>query len=172
MQPRWGWGIYWGAQPWADGCNPVGIEEGGRGFISQCAGDGLVQQRLRPRLQRGVLPPVEAREALGFFRHPCCCSGYPSPCSLRGCAAGSAEWLCFFKDALSCKAVASKPSSSGGVAGRRFGARHELMNESSIGGSNARLNGSGGSLAEVEGPNGLPGRARRRVFLVHAAWED
>jgi len=33
---------------------------------SQCSGEGLVQQRLLQRLQRGVLPGVKAGEALGF----------------------------------------------------------------------------------------------------------
>ena len=33
--------------------------------LLQCAGEGLVQQRLLQRLQRGVLPLVEAGEALG-----------------------------------------------------------------------------------------------------------
>ena len=45
-----------------------GIEKGVRAFISQCSGEGLVQQRLLQRLQRGELPLVEAGEALGFFR--------------------------------------------------------------------------------------------------------
>ena len=35
---------------------------------SQFSSEGLVQQRLLQRLQRGVLPLVEAGEALGFFR--------------------------------------------------------------------------------------------------------
>ena len=35
---------------------------------SQFSGEGLVQQRLLQRLQRGVLPLGEAGEALGFFR--------------------------------------------------------------------------------------------------------
>ena len=34
---------------------------------SQFSGEGLVQQRLLQRLQRSVLPLVEAGEALGFF---------------------------------------------------------------------------------------------------------
>ena len=43
------------------------VVAGAGGFISQCAGEGLVQERLLQRLQRGVLPLVEAGEALGFF---------------------------------------------------------------------------------------------------------
>ena len=36
------------------------------GKVLQLAGEGLVQQRLFQRLQRGELPLVEAREALGY----------------------------------------------------------------------------------------------------------
>jgi hypothetical protein len=40
------------------------------GVFLQLSGEGLVQQRLLQRLQRGELPPVEAREALGVgFAH-------------------------------------------------------------------------------------------------------
>ena len=37
------------------------------GFISKCAGEGLVQERLFQGLQRGELPLIEAGKALGFF---------------------------------------------------------------------------------------------------------
>ena len=39
-----------------------------RKAISEFSAEGLVQERLLQRLQRGVLPLVEAGEALGFFR--------------------------------------------------------------------------------------------------------
>jgi hypothetical protein len=48
------------------GGSVVGTLKGGKQKTSQCAGEGLVQQRLLQRLQRGVLPLVEAGEALGF----------------------------------------------------------------------------------------------------------
>ena len=41
--------------------------DGGNQKILKFPTEGLVQQRLLKRLQRGVLPLVEAGEALGFF---------------------------------------------------------------------------------------------------------
>ena len=45
-----------------------GVAAGHRPALLKLSGEGLVQQRLLQRLQRGELPLVEAREALGFFR--------------------------------------------------------------------------------------------------------